>query len=89
MIPTPKTTQAMPSTPQPISIETFTRDLWGAMRDISHEQIGVRPGDPHQLPTWEQLSPEARHQKILLARDELLKPLDRAGYVVTKKKEEA
>lgn len=61
------------------------------MRDISHEQIGVRSDEVHtnKLPTWEQLSPEARHQKIILARDELLKPLDKAGYVVNKKKEES
>jgi hypothetical protein len=59
------------------------------MRDISHEQIGVRSDDAHQLPTWGQLSPEAQHQKIVIARDELLKVLDRAGYVVTKKKEES
>lgn len=72
-----------------ISIETFTRDLWEAMREISHEQIGVRSGEPltRQLPTWEQLSPEAQHQKIILMRDELLKPLDKAGYVVNRKKE--
>lgn len=59
------------------------------MREISHEQIGISPDDAHQLPTWEQLSDEARHQKIILARDELLKPLDKAGYVVNKKKEES
>jgi hypothetical protein len=59
------------------------------MREISHEQMGVQSGDTaHQLPTWEQLSSEARHQKIILMRDELLKPLDKAGYVVNKKKEE-
>jgi hypothetical protein len=60
------------------------------MREISHEQIGVRSGEPriNKLPTWEQLSPETRHQKIILMRDELLKPLDKAGYVVNKKKEE-
>lgn len=59
------------------------------MREISHEQIGVRSGEPltRQLPTWEQLSPEAQHQKIILMRDELLKPLDKAGYVVNRKKE--
>lgn len=75
-------------TPSPIPIETFTQDLWEAMREISHEQIGLGPDDINKLPTWEQLSPEARHQKIILARDELLKPLDRAGYEVNKKKKE-
>jgi hypothetical protein len=72
-----------------IPIEKFTRDIWEAMREISHEQIGIHSGDTNKLPTWEQLSSEARHQKIILMRDELLKPLDRAGYVVNKKKEES
>ena len=60
------------------------------MREISHEQIGIGPDDVHhhKLPTWDQLSPEARHQKIILTRDELLKPLYKAGYVVNRKKEE-
>jgi hypothetical protein len=42
-----------------------------------------------QFPEWSRLSAAVRHQKIVIARDELLKVLDRAGYVVTKKKEES
>jgi hypothetical protein len=58
------------------------------MRDEIHEQVGSR-FTPEifdtQFPTWENLSSEIRHQKIIIARDELLKVLDRAGYRVTRK----
>ncbi len=76
--------------PMPIPIETFTQDLWEALRDEVRSQLGSAiTADQFniQFPTWEQLSDEARHQKIVIARDELLKPLDRAGYVVNRKKE--
>ena len=37
------------------------------------------------LPPWEDLSAQARKDKIKIARDELLAVLDRAGYQVRKK----
>lgn len=66
----------------------FARDLWEAMRSESREQLGdsitEEEFDQH-LPPWEGLSPESRDAKALLARDELLKVLDRAGYEVRRK----
>lgn len=66
----------------------FARDLWEAMRSESREQLGdsitEEEFDQH-LPPWEELSPECRDAKALLARDELLKVLDRAGYEVRRK----
>lgn len=66
----------------------FARDLWEAMRSESREQLGQSVTDEEfnsQLPPWNGLSDEVRHAKTLIARDELLKVLDRAGYEVRKK----
>lgn len=72
-------------------METFARDLWEAIRDDAREQIGDAVTnevfDQH-IPPWEVLSADDRRDKITLAREELLKILDRAGYVIMKKKEE-
>ena len=90
------TSKIAPPTPmlQPtiIPIEVFARDLWEAMREEAREQLDGAITDEvfdSQIPAWEQLSEAARQAKILVARDELLKVLDRAGYQVrTKKKKE-
>lgn len=74
--------------PQKIPMETFTRDLWEAMRSESREQLGDAVTDQEfdgQLPPWEKLPAEVRAQKITIAHDELLAVLDRAGYEVRKK----
>jgi hypothetical protein len=71
-----------------ITLPVFARDLWEAMRSEAREQLAgaVSPEDfEASLPAWEELSRETRDAKIALARDELLKPLDRAGYQVRKK----
>jgi hypothetical protein len=58
------------------------------MRSESRDQLGDTVTDEEfnqQLPPWDQLSAQDRRAKTLLARDELLKVLDRAGYEVRKK----
>ena len=74
---------------QHVPIETFARDLWEAMREDARDQLGssvTEDAFDQHVPPWEQLSPETRASKITIAREELLKILDRAGYVVVKKK---
>ena len=87
---TAKVTPTPVPTPEPISLETFTQDIWEAMRDEAREQIGdavTNDAFDGDLPPWHKLPPETRRAKILIARDELLKVLDRAGYQVNKKRE--
>jgi hypothetical protein len=58
------------------------------MRSESREQLGDAVTDEEfntQLPPWAGLPAEVRHAKTLIARDELLKVLDRAGYEVRRK----
>jgi hypothetical protein len=72
-----------------IPIEVFARDLWEALRSEVREQLDSAVTEDQftaQLPPWDELSDGARESKILIARDELLKVLDRAGYQVRKKK---
>lgn len=60
------------------------------MRDDAREQIGDAVADEtfnQHIPPWEALSEKARADRVVLVREELLKILDRAGYVVVKKKE--
>jgi hypothetical protein len=57
------------------------------MREEVREQlsaVGTQDFEDH-LPPWEKLSKEVQDAKVAIARDELLKPLDRAGYQVRKK----
>lgn len=70
-----------------MTVETFARDLWEALRQDLHEQIGhtIGLGFDAQVPTWEELSPEARLEKIHSVRSELLKPITRAGYEIRRK----
>lgn len=58
------------------------------MRGEVRLQLSALPDEMFetQFPDWEHLPEEHRQQKMLIARDELLKVLDRAGYQVTKKK---
>lgn len=72
-----------------VTVEMFTRDLWEAMRSDAREQLGDAVTDEmfnrHIVP-WGELPPAQREAKITLAREELLKILDRAGYLVVKKR---
>lgn len=84
-------TQKSPMPPQStdkIPVWIFARDLWEAIRRESRLQLGDAVTEEEftkSLPPWEDLDPQVRTAKILLARDELLKLLDRAGYEVRKK----
>jgi hypothetical protein len=58
------------------------------MRSESRSQLGDSVDEEtfdHHLPPWEKLDPDVRAAKILIAKEELLKILDRAGYEVRKK----
>lgn len=69
-------------------MEQFTRDLWEALREQIREQLGDSISDElfeAQIPPWERLPVEARREKVLMARDETLRLIDRAGYEVRKK----
>jgi hypothetical protein len=71
-----------------VPLQTFARDLWEAMRSESREQLGDSITDEmfnRHLPPWDGLALSAREAKMLLARDELLRVLDRAGYEVRQK----
>lgn len=72
-----------------MTVEAFTKDLWEAMRSDAREQLGEavtdKMFDRHIVP-WEKLPPAQREAKITIAREELLAMLDRAGYVVVKKR---
>lgn len=72
-----------------MTVEEFTRDLWEAMRSEAREQIGDGVTDEEfdrHVPPWDQLPASVRETKKTLIRDEHLKVLDRAGYLVVKKK---
>lgn len=57
------------------------------MRREVREQIDAVPDEifDAEFPAWEKLPDDVRESKVILARDELLMMLDRAGYVVRKK----
>lgn len=79
-----------PQKPQDaITIEEFTEDLWEAMRSEAREQLSEAVPVAQfnkQLPPWKKLPVDVRAQKMKIAHDELLQILDRAGYVVRKKR---
>lgn len=66
-------------------METFAKDLWEALRQDLREQIGPMADFSDLVPTWEKLSARARLDKIQSVRNDLLKPIGRAGYEIRKK----
>lgn len=67
----------------------FTQDLWEAMRSEAREQLADAITDAQfnkKLPPWEKLPADVRADKMTIAHTELLRILDRAGYVVRKKR---
>ena len=73
-----------------IPVETFARDLWEAIRDDLREGLGAAVSEQEfdaRFPSWEALSVPERAERVVMARDDVLKILDRAGYQVRKKKE--
>jgi hypothetical protein len=71
-----------------VTVQAFARDLWGALREEIRSQLGdsVTAEDfDLQVPPWEHLPKKSRDEKIILAREEMLKLLDKAGYQVIKK----
>lgn len=84
----PEAQRAQPIPKNTIPTEEFARDIWEAMRDEVREQLGTSVTDQgfeSSFPHWDKLSVEDREKKVMIARDELLKVLDRAGYQVRKK----
>lgn len=63
-------------------METFARDLWEALRQDLREQVGTLAEFDTLVPSWENLSSEARLEKIQSVRTDLLKPIKRAGYEI-------
>jgi len=70
-----------------VTVETFAQDLWEALRQDLRDQIGNTTGLNFdlQVPCWGELSAQARLDKIQSVRNELLKPITRAGYEIRKK----
>ena len=70
-----------------MTVETFAQDLWEALRQDLRDQIGSTIGLEFDLkvPSWDELSPQARLDKIQSVRNELLKPITRAGYEIRRK----
>lgn len=61
------------------------------MRNEARDQLGQAVSDEQfdaQFAPWEKLSPAVRTTKITIARDELLRVLDKAGYAVVRKRKE-
>lgn len=76
-----------PQQQQTVTVEIFAKDLWEAMREELREQIGTITGLDFdlQVPAWDRLTPEARQEKILSVRNEVLKPITRAGYEIRRR----
>ena len=71
-----------------MTVETFAKDLWEALRENLREQIGtaINPDDfDNQVPTWDKLTPQARRDKIASVRTDLLQPVTRAGYEIRRR----
>lgn len=71
-----------------MTVETFARDLWEALRsDLRDQLAGVISGDDfeQQVPCWKALSEEKRQEKIQSVRNELLRPITKAGYEIRRK----
>lgn len=71
-----------------ISTEQFAADLWEAMRSEAREQLAEAITDEEfdsQVAPWEKLPAQAREDKVTIAREELLKIVDRAGYRISRK----
>lgn len=82
------TTKESPAGGKTIPLEEFAADLWEALRQELREQLGGSVTEQSflaQFLPWDQLPADARDDKMTIARDELLKVLDRAGYQVRRK----
>ncbi len=69
-------------------MEKFAQDLWEALREEVREQLAEATSDQEfntWLPPWKGLPAQTRADKIKVARDDVLRVLDRAGYQVRKK----
>ena len=69
-------------------MEIFSKDVWEALRQDLREQIGdqIDPKDFEDLvPTWDRLTPRARREKIEAVRNDLLRPVLRAGYEIRRR----
>jgi len=84
---TAKMTPAKKMTHRSVPIDKFAQDLWEALRRETREQLAESISDQEfaaWLPAWTDLDPQARDEKIKIARDEL-RVLDSAGYQVRQK----
>lgn len=68
-----------------VSVETFARDLWEALRGDLRDQLGTFSDFDSLVPNWENLTPQARLDKVQSVRADLLKPITRAGYEIRRK----
>ena len=70
-----------------VTVEAFARDLWETLRGEIREQLGNDSGLDFEksIPAWEQLEPEAREVKVLVARNELVRLVNRAGYEIRRR----
>lgn len=71
-----------------MTVETFARDLWEALRNELRGQLTgvIGPDDfDDQVPSWDSLSADKRQEKIQSVRSELLMPITRAGYEIRRK----
>ena len=66
-------------------METFARDLWEALREDLRDQVGGLSDFDSLVPNWENLTPQARLDKVQSVRADLLKPITRAGYEIRRK----
>lgn len=76
--------------PTTVTVETFAKDLWEALRTDLREKIGtaISPKDfDDQVPTWDKLTVQARRDKIESVRNDLLHPVTRAGYEIRRRAE--
>lgn len=71
-----------------VTVEQFSKDLWGVVREQIRAQFGDAVTDAEfskRFPPWDELPLSARRDKMVSARDEILRLLDSAGYEVRKK----
>lgn len=71
-----------------VTVETFAKDLWEALRNELRKQLtGVIGPDDFdlQVPSWDDLPADKRHEKIQSVRSELLVPITRAGYEIRRR----
>lgn len=78
-------TKVPPASRLTVTVEIFAKDLWEAMRQELREQVGPVADFDRMVPTWDELSAEVRHEKVQSVRNEVLKPITRAGYEIRQK----